>query len=76
MSALLDFLKDPNDQLSSKRLVGLGSWIVSLVYICIFAALGKLGIETGLYALLGMVASGVLGASIDHLPSLFGPKGN
>jgi hypothetical protein len=66
MGSLLAFLRDPNDQLSSKRLVGIGSWVAAIFFIFIFVPIGKLPAEAGLNALLMMVAAGVLGAAIDH----------
>jgi hypothetical protein len=66
MNSFLAFLKDPNDQLSSKRLVGLGAWVNATAFIWIFVALGKLPAEVGLNAFLMMLAAGVLGATLDH----------
>ena len=66
MGGFLQFLRDPNDQLSSKRLVGLGAWANATVFIWVFVALGKLDGQAGLNAFLMMVAAGVLGASLDH----------
>ena len=61
-----DFLKDPNDQLSSKRLLLLGSSLSAVAYIWVFAAWGKLDPATGLTAFVTMIGIGAAGATLDH----------
>lgn len=66
MQKLLEFLKDPNDQLSSKRLIGFWGGFHGTVFIWVFVSLGTLSAVEGLAAFMTMVCAGVLGAIWDH----------
>ena len=68
MNTLLAFLKDPNDNLSSKRLVGLGAF-ASLVAVGWFCLLTNRPAPTEfMNDLMLCVGMGVLGAIVDHFP--------
>jgi hypothetical protein len=66
MSTLLEFLKDPNSQLSSTRLYGLWSVVHGTAFIWIFVALGKLPAGDGLNAFLLMIGAFAAGATAQH----------
>lgn len=66
MDKFLEFLRDPNDQLSLKRLVGASAWLNGIAFIWIFVALGKLSADTGLNAFLMVTGAGLFAATIDH----------
>lgn len=62
----LEFLKDPNGQLSSKRLVGVVAFANAMVFVWVFVALGKLGASDGLNAFLAIVGAGLFFNTADH----------
>jgi len=66
MDKFLEFLKDPNDQLSSKRLLGFWAAAHGTAFVWVFAALGTLSTEIGLAAFMTMVCGAILGSTWDH----------
>lgn len=66
MSSFLEFLKDPNDQLSSKRLIGFWATVHGTAFVWTFVALGTLSAEIGLAAFMTMVCGSILGSTWDH----------
>jgi hypothetical protein len=61
-----EFLKDPNDQLSSKRLIGFWAAFHGTAFIWVFVALHTLSAELGLAAFMTMVCGAILGSTWDH----------
>jgi len=66
MEKFLEFLKDPNDQLSSKRLIGFWGGVHATAFIWVFVSFGTLSAVEGLAGFMTMVCAGVLGAVWDH----------
>jgi len=66
MEKFLNFLKDPNGDLSSKRLIGFVGAANTIGYCWIFTAVGKMDPSVAVYAFMGMVLGGIFGATVDH----------
>ena len=66
MEKFWGFLKDPSGDLSSKRLVGFVGMVNVIAYCWLFTLFGKMDPTVAVYAFMGMVGGGLLGATMDH----------
>lgn len=66
LSNFHEFLRDPNGDLSSKRLVGLVGMVNVVLFSWIMVSIGKMDPSLAIYAFMGLVAGGLMGATLDH----------